>query len=115
MLYRSWGVDVIGMTNATEAKLAREAEICYATMNLVTDYDCWKSDEEEVSVELVIQRFNANIQKAKKILEDIVDKIPTDRSDCLCAHALENAIITDKSKIPQETLEKLKPIIGKYL
>ena len=115
LAYRSWGVDVIGMTNATEAKLAREAEMCYATINLVTDYDCWKSDEEEVSVELVIQRFNSNIKKAKKILEDIIDKIITDRSNCLCANALENAIITAREKIPEETLEKLKPIIGKYI
>ncbi len=115
MLYRSWGVDVIGMTNATEAKLAREAEMCYATMNLVTDYDCWKSDEEEVSVELVIQRFTANIKKAKRILEEIIDRIPTGRTGCMCANALENAIITDRSRIPEETLEKLKPIIGKYI
>ncbi len=115
MLYRSWGVDVIGMTNATEAKLAREAEMCYATMNLVTDYDCWKSDEEEVSVELVIQRFTANIKKAKRILEEIIDRIPTERTGCMCANALENAIITDRSRIPEETLEKLKPIIGKYI
>ncbi len=114
ILYRSWGVDVIGMTNATEAKLAREAEICYATMNLVTDYDCWKSDEEEVSVELVIQRFNENIKMAQKILENVIDRIP-ERKDCLCANALEGAIITSKEKIPQETYEKLKPIIGKYI
>ncbi len=115
LLYKTWGVDVIGMTNVTEAKLAREAEICYATVALVTDYDCWKSDEEEVSVELVIQRFNANIQKAKKLLENVVEKIPDDRSNCMCSHALEDAIITNRDKIPRKTIEKLEPIIGKYI
>ncbi len=113
-LYRSWGVDVIGMTNAPEAKLAREAEICYATIAMATDYDCWHESEEDVSVEAVIKTLMENVAKAKKLISNVVDKIPEERN-CICKDALKDAIMTPKEKIPLETLRKLEPIIGKYI
>ncbi|MCD6454281.1 MAG: S-methyl-5'-thioadenosine phosphorylase [Candidatus Aminicenantes bacterium] len=113
--YRKMGFDVIGMTNATEAKLAREAEICYVTLAMVTDYDCWHEEEEEVSVELVVENLNRNIESAKKVIRRALKLIPEDRKGCQCATALKNAIITAKEVIPEETREKLRPIIGRYL
>jgi len=113
-LYRGWGMDIIGMTSLQEAKLSREAEICFAALALVTDYDCWHEDESEVTVETVLQNLNINISHVKKIIQNIVPKIPETR-DCLCATALENAIMTDQTVIPEETHEKLGLIVNKYL
>lgn len=112
-VYRSWGADLIGMTNLQEAKLAREAEIAYVTIALVTDYDCWHESEEAVTVEMVLKYFNQNIINAKKIIKAAVLEIDAE-SDCRCHHALEGAILSDKSIITEEIKEKLKPIIGKY-
>jgi len=112
-LYRSWGMDVIGMTNMPEARCAREAEICYATMAMVTDYDCWH-ESEDVSIEMVIQNLLKNVDNAKKILKEVLTKLP-DKRECLCASALENAIITDPAKISDDTKKKLDIIIGKYI
>ncbi len=113
--YRKMGFDVIGMTNATEAKLAREAELCYVSLSMVTDYDCWHKEEEEVSVELVVKNLNRNVETAKRVIRNALKYIPKERRNCPCSNALENAIITAKDRISQETKEKLKPIIGKYL
>ena len=113
-LYRRWGMDIIGMTSLQEAKLSREAEICYAALALVTDYDCWHEDEFEVTVETVLQNLNKNISHAKRIIQTIVPKIP-ERRDCLCVMALEKAIMTDTHVIPKETRRKLGIIVDKYL
>ena len=102
------------MTSLQEAKLSREAEICYAALALVTDYDCWHEDESEVTVETVVLNLNKNISHAKKILQTIVPRIP-DRRACLCATALEKAIMTDTSAIAEKTRRKLGIILGKYL
>ncbi len=112
-VYRSWGVDVIGMTNVNEAKLAREAEICYATLALATDYDCWKEDNV-VSAEEVIKVIKQNVENAKKIIVEAVKMIDDERN-CLCKDALNNAIMTAPQLIPDDVKEKLKPIIGKYV
>ncbi len=113
-VYRQWGVDVIGMTNLPEARLAREAEICYATLALATDYDCWHETEEDVSVEAVLEVLRNNVEKAGEILRAVVKKIPEER-DCLCSRALENAIITDSEQIPKWVREELDLLIGKYV
>jgi len=113
-LYKNWGMDIVGMTSLTEAKLAREAEICYAAMALVTDYDCWREDEDNVSVETVIQNLNKNITHAKRVIRTVVPKIAEQRS-CVCAHALDGAIMTDPDAIPEETSERLRLLIKKYL
>ncbi len=113
-IYRKWGIDVIGMTNLQEAKLAREAEICFATMALVTDYDCWHESEESVTIEAVLQNLMKNAIQAKKIIMNIIRSIPEKRS-CLCGSALRDSIITNSQKIPKEIKDKLKPIIGKYI
>jgi 5'-methylthioadenosine phosphorylase len=114
-LYRSWGVDVIGMTNVQEAKLAREAEICYATMALVTDYDCWHESHEAVSVEQVLGYLKANAAMAQRILRGSIPRVAARRRDCACATALQYAIITDPSLISAKTKDDLAPIIGKYI
>jgi 5'-methylthioadenosine phosphorylase len=114
-LYRSWGVDVIGMTNVQEAKLAREAEICYATMALVTDYDCWHEDEDDVSVEALLEVLRSNADLAKRVLRDAVASMPADRSGCGCRDALKYAIITPREAIPTETRSRLSAILGRYL
>ncbi len=115
-IYRLWGCDVIGMTSATEAKLCREAEICYATMNLVTDYDVWHEEEESVSVELILENLRLNIEHAKAIIKKTIASLPTSRSDeCGCGRALENTIVTREALIPPELKQKLRPIIAKYL
>ena len=114
LLYKSWGVDVIGMTNATEAKLAREAEICYATVAMVTDYDCWHEEEEDVTADAVIKILRENVEKAKRLIAEAVPKIPDERS-CPCKDALKTAIITQRDLIPYETKRALEPIVGKYL
>jgi len=113
-LYRRWGMDIIGMTSLQEAKLSREAEICYAALALVTDYDCWHEDESEVTVETVLQNLNKNISHAKEIIQTIVPKISQKRS-CLCAKALKKAIMTDTDDIPQDTRERLGLLVDKYL
>jgi len=111
-LYRSFGVDVIGMTNATEAKLAKEAGICYSTVALSTDYDCWHISEESVSVGAVLAILSQNIKTAKKIIVEAVKNIAK-AGKCSCSKAAENAILTDLNTIPQDVKEKLKIILGK--
>ncbi len=113
-IYRKWDVDVIGMTNVTEAKLAREAEICYATLALATDYDCWHAHEEDVTVETVVETLKRNVQTAKDIIKNAVISLPSARS-CICADALKNAIITDTNSIPENVKQRLNLLIGKYI
>jgi 5'-methylthioadenosine phosphorylase len=113
-LYRSWGMDVIGMTSLAESKLAREAEICYATLAAVTDYDCWHPQHGSVSIEMVIQNLNKNIVNTKRILSAVIKKINPKRS-CLCKDALKYAIITDRKLIPERVKKDLKIIIGNYI
>ncbi len=113
--YRKLGFDIVGMTNVTEAKLSREAEICYATLALVTDYDCWKEEEEDVSVEMVINNLNNNVKNAQKILKKVIPLLPVNRDDnCMCKDALKYSIITGRNHITDSMINKLKPIIGKY-
>jgi 5'-methylthioadenosine phosphorylase len=114
-LYRAWGVDVIGMTNLQEAKLAREAEICYATLALVTDYDCWHEAEAEVSVEALIDNLQANSALAAGVLKAAIRELPRGPRSCACAHALRHAIITPPDAVPDDTRERLRPIVGRYL
>ncbi len=115
-IYRLLQADVIGMTAATEARLAREAEICYVTMNLVTDYDVWKADEESVSVELVLENLRHNIEHARAIIKQAVSSISQlQDKDCLCQQALQNAIVTSPEARNRETVEKLAPLISKYI
>lgn len=112
-VYRSWGVSVIGMTNYQEAKLAREAEMCYATIALVTDYDCWRVEEEHVDVAMIIKTITENVEKAQKVIRTALPKL--DARDCSCRHALENAIMTDPAAIPDKLKKDLAPIIGTYV
>jgi len=113
-LYRSWGMDVIGMTNLPEAKLAREAEICYSTLACVTDYDCWHKQHESVSIDMVIQNLLKNIDNAKEIISQVIKNISPERS-CDCTDALKYAIITDRKFIPDKVKKDLDIIIGKYV
>lgn len=113
-IYRGWGVDVIGMTNATEAKLAREAEICYASLSLATDYDCWHEQHDDVTVEDLIQTLNSNVQMAREIIKTVVPKISESR-ECPCCNALENAIITPREVITQEIKDRLEILIKRYI
>ncbi len=113
-LYRSWGMDVIGMTNLQEAKLAREAELCYVTVAMVTDYDCWHADHDSVTVDQVVAVLLKNAEHACSVVRETVAAMPAGRG-CKCGSALAHAIITERSQIPQATREKLKLIIGKYL
>ena len=112
-LYRSWGMDVIGMTNLQEAKLAREAEICYATLALVTDYDCWHPDHDSVTVDLIIANLMQNAVTAQKTIAAAVERIGAART-CACKDALATAIITQPPLWPEQTKKELEPIIGKY-
>jgi 5'-methylthioadenosine phosphorylase len=115
-IYRQWGCDVIGMTAATEAKLCREAEICYATMNLVTDYDVWHEEEEPVSVELILQNLGANIDQAKAVIKKTLASLPAQAdSPCDCGAAIRNVIVTAPHLIPVETRNKLGLLVKKYL
>ena len=114
LLYRTWGVDVIGMTNVQEAKLAREAEICYATVAMVTDYDCWREEEEPVTVEEVVARLNDNARMAQAIVSRVIERLPAGRA-CGCATALKNAILTDPARVPREARERLRLLVGRYL
>ena len=111
--YRASGFDVIGMTNLQEAKLAREAEICYSTLALVTDYDCWHPDHDSVTVEMIIANLTANARMAQRVIAAAVEQLPIQRT-CECARALANAIITRPEAVPVATKHKLAPIVGKY-
>lgn len=113
-MYLGLGASVIGMTNLTEAKLAREAEICYGIIALSTDYDCWHEHHDDVTVDAIIQIIHQNVAMAKNIIRNAVARIGTERS-CGCNSAMQYAVITDRSVIPIETKEKLAPIVGKYL
>jgi 5'-methylthioadenosine phosphorylase len=112
-LYRSWGMDVIGMTNLQEAKLAREAEICYATLALVTDYDCWHPDHDSVTVDLIVANLMQNAATAQRTIAEAVARIGGART-CACKDALATAIITQPQHWPEATRRELLPIIGKY-
>jgi len=112
--YRAWGMDLIGMTNLTEAKLAREAEICYATLAMVTDYDCWHPLHAAVTVNQVIECLNRNVENAQKIIRGAVAAMPRERM-CKCGSALAHAILTDRRRIPAAARKKLGIIVGKYL
>ena len=113
-LYRAWGMDVIGMTNLQEAKLAREAEICYVTIALVTDYDCWHPDHDHVTVDMVIANLTQNARTAQQVIANAVERLPIERS-CECASALATAILTRHDAIPEQVRRDLWPIVGKYL
>ena len=112
--YRASGFDIIGMTNLQEAKLAREAEICYTTLALVTDYDCWHPDHDSVTVEMIVANLMANAKMAQSVIANAVEKLPIERN-CECAKALATAIITHREAIPAATKQKLNAIVGKYL
>jgi 5'-methylthioadenosine phosphorylase len=114
MLYRSWGMDVIGMTNLQEAKLAREAEICYSTIALVTDYDCWHPAHDSVNVEMIIVNLTQNAAMAQRIIAETVGHLPPART-CACGRALEASIITRPEHVPAQVRQELAPIIGKYI
>lgn len=114
LMYRSFGVSVIGMTNVPEAKLAREAEICYGVIALATDYDCWHEAHEDVSIDAILEIVRNNVTMAKAIIKNAVGRIGGDRS-CRCASAMQYAVITDRAVIPQQTKENLQIIVGKYL
>ncbi|MBV9397486.1 MAG: S-methyl-5'-thioadenosine phosphorylase, partial [Bryobacterales bacterium] len=113
-LYRSWGMDVIGMTNLTEAKLAREAEICYVTIAMVTDYDCWHPDHDVVTVNDIIANLAHNAEHACKLVAAAVRDMPSARN-CKCGSALSHALITDRKCIPEATKKRLELLVGKYL
>ncbi len=114
MIYRSWGASVIGMTALPEGKLAREAEICYATLACSTDYDCWYEHAESVSVEMIVANLSRNVENAKKIVKKVIARIPPKR-ECGCSSALNNAIITDRSLIPPARKKELGLLVNKYI
>ncbi len=116
-LYRSWGVGIIGMTNMGEAKVAREAEICYATLACITDYDCWRMDKscETVSIEMIIQNLLKNVERSKNIVKKVLPVLKKSNRTCACATALKDAIVTRPEDIPAKTKKKLELIIGKYI
>jgi 5'-methylthioadenosine phosphorylase len=114
--YRSHGFDIIGMTNLQEARLAREAEICYVSLSMVTDYDCWHETEEAVSGEAVMEVIKQNVQMAQEVVRQMIRRIGSAHSrDCLCAEALKYSLITERAMIPAATVKALQPIIGKYI
>src|ERR1700739_4240746 len=113
-VYRSWGMDVIGMTNLQEAKLAREAEICYVTVAMVTDYDCWHPHHDSATGDQIIAVLTKNAENAAKVVRETVAAMPAERS-CKCGSALAHAILTDRDKIPAATRQKLSLILDKYL
>ena len=113
-LYRSWGADIIGMTNLQEAKLAREAEICYTTIALVTDYDCWHPSHDHVTVDMIVANLVQNAKTAQQVIASAVDALPFERT-CECATALKYALITRPEAIPADARARLAPIVGKYL
>lgn len=113
-VYRAWGMDVIGMTNLQEAKLAREAEICYATLALVTDYDCWHESHDAVTVETVVENLNKNVRHAQLVMREAVKRLQGRPRACECGSALKNAIFTAPELWPEATTKRLEAIIGKY-
>ena len=113
-LYRAWGMDVIGMTNLQEAKLAREAEICYTTIALITDYDCWHPSHDHVTVEMIVANLMQNAANAQRVIAEAVARLPFERT-CECATALKYAIITRPDAVPPEIKRELAPLVGKYL
>jgi len=113
-LYRSWGMDVVGMTNLQEAKLAREAEICYTTIAHVTDYDCWHPEADHVTVDMIVANLQRNVEVAQRLIAEAVGRVPAERG-CTCGDALATAIITSPDAISAETKRDLAPIIGKYV
>jgi 5'-methylthioadenosine phosphorylase len=113
-LYRSWGMDIIGMTNMAEAKLSREAGICYATLAAITDYDCWHPQHASVTIEMIIGNLNRNIENSKKILSLVIKNI-SDKCSCGCQESLKYAIVTDRKLIPAKVKKDLDIIIGKYI
>jgi 5'-methylthioadenosine phosphorylase len=113
-LYRSWGMDIIGMTNLQEAKLAREAEICYVTLAMITDYDCWHPEHDSVTVEQILANLGRNAATAKAVLRAAVRRLPIPR-DCECASALESALATPADLVPESVKRELAPIIGRYM
>jgi 5'-methylthioadenosine phosphorylase len=115
ILYRQWGMDIIGMTNLQEAKLAREAEICYTTIALVTDYDCWHPSHDSVTVEMIVANLTQNARTAQKVIAEAVKRLDAAPRTCACASALATAIITRPEHVPAATKSKLAPIVGKYL
>lgn len=114
-LYRSWNADVIGMTNLTEARLAREAELCYATMALVTDYDCWHPEHDDVNVDQILAYLRANAAMAQKVLRSSIPAAAARKRDCACATALQYALLTAPDAIPPKVKDDLAPLIGKYV
>lgn len=114
-LYRSWGADVIGMTNLTEAKLAREAEIAYATLALVTDYDCWHPEHDSVTVEMIIENLNHNARNAQGVIQEVVQRLAARPPRSEAHDALKTAILTPLAQVPEATKEKLTAILGRYL
>ncbi|MFN7963780.1 MAG: S-methyl-5'-thioadenosine phosphorylase [Thermoanaerobaculia bacterium] len=114
-IYRQWGVDVIGMTNLQEARLAREAEICYSTLAMVTDYDCWHESEEDVTVETVLAALKQNARTAQEVIRRVLLRLAAaPERGCPCGHALATALMTDPSAIPAATLERLGPLVSRY-
>ena len=113
-VYRSWGMDIIGMTNIQEAQLAREAEMCYATLALVTDYDCWHPGHDAVSVETVVEYLNKNVRNAQTIMREAIKRLKTTDRECKCGSALKNAIFTPRDIWPEATTQKLDAIIKRY-
>ena len=118
-MYRAWGADIIGMTALPEAKLAREAEICYATMAWVTDYDCWHESEETVTVQMVVQNLQKNVANSKEMLRRVIPRLTGPHlkveSNCSCTSALQDTIITHPQGIPEEVKSKLAPLVGRYM
>ena len=112
--YRTWGVDVIGMTNLQEARLAREAEICYATIAMATDYDCWREGHEDVTVEAILQVMGQNVSHARGLILAVLPRLRPQRT-CPCKDALQYAILTDPARIPAEARDRLGLFIGKYV
>lgn len=113
-LYRSWGADIIGMTALPEAKLAREAEICYAILACSTDYDCWREGHEDVTAEMIVGNLLRNVEVSREAVRSTLQRLPA-RRDCVCATALKDAIVTSIELVPEETKSRLAPIIGKYI
>ena len=113
-LYRSWGADVVGMTNLQEAKLAREAELCYATLAMVTDYDCWHPEHDAVTADAVMAVLGNNVATARAVLRGVVRRLPQPRQ-CECAHALRHALLTAPELVPDAVKRELAPIVGRYI
>lgn len=114
-IYRSWGVDVIGMTNLQEARLAREAEICYATLAMVTDYDCWHEEEADAATASILEVLRENVATAQRVVAGVVERLGDPAADHPCSNALAGGIVTDPALIPPQTRRALEPIVGKYL